>query len=677
MGSYDTFGDRFGVDQDTIDALNARYGEPMDMADQGAGTGVGGYVRSQAEAAGIPTKIPTFTGKERAALEEVKKDEAAAVSGKEWLENHRQQVNNSGKAYVSSLDLANAQEAQGKPAPPSNGEPRRMMTRAEAGAAGINPTDDAPGAVEAPGQLTGGSGGGGAAPYVGWIPKQRQAEFGYSQEELAPVRQAVGERQESMERAGETGNALATQKDIVDTAKARAYAAATELYADHLEQNRAQKEHYVDNELRRLNQLSVATQKDVDPDDYWKRLGTGGSFMAALAVGLGQFGAALTGGTNAAMQLIQSNVDRNINAQVRNQEQANKAYDTGVNLYARNLEAFGDRDRAIAATRVNYMDRIGAELDAILADESRPLMERKRAQDLKTQVLADREREIKGFTTLSHTKLTQADAFGSMGGGGGDAGPGKALENTVQLADGTVVQLDGTAQANEVAKTLGYHSQMQQLDQRALKLRNELAGLDPVGDRVKYQSVYRELEMAGKDRSELSSQAKGQGVITKEDAKREEAVGLNYTQGYGGNVATGTFRSHIDPTAKGDREIGNNTIRSSIERSGQQERALVTAHRGRIIRGEYQRDAAGNLKPVDRYTGQDPHPTEHRAPNGFTPISPDARVPTRGTSLSEDTPHAPVTAAPAGGASGGGVTFNIVGGGGKRGGGGGGKRKRK
>jgi hypothetical protein len=65
-----------------------------------------------------------------------------------------------------------------------------------------------------------------------------------------------------------------------------------------------------------IDELSAEIRDfQVDPDRLWKQKGTAAEIGAAIAQALGAFGAGLTGGPNYAMQIIQTAIDRDIQAQ--------------------------------------------------------------------------------------------------------------------------------------------------------------------------------------------------------------------------------------------------------------------------------------------------------------------------------------------------------------------------
>lgn len=80
-----------------------------------------------------------------------------------------------------------------------------------------------------------------------------------------------------------------------------------------------------DQEARDMVQKNLAMQ--IDPDRYWHNKSTGGKILAIIGVGLGGFGSGLTGGQNGALNMFQSAITNDIDAQKANMDAGWKAYD--------------------------------------------------------------------------------------------------------------------------------------------------------------------------------------------------------------------------------------------------------------------------------------------------------------------------------------------------------------
>mgnify|MGYP001565290623 CR=1 FL=1 len=96
----------------------------------------------------------------------------------------------------------------------------------------------------------------------------------------------------------------------------------------------------------------------VDPDRWMGQKGTGGQIAAAIAMGLGALGSSLGGGPNYAMQIIQSSIDRDIDAQKTNL--ANKRANLGDKRagLAMLRDKLGDDDTAAAMMKAQAYDAV-------------------------------------------------------------------------------------------------------------------------------------------------------------------------------------------------------------------------------------------------------------------------------------------------------------------------------
>lgn len=503
---------------------------------------------------------------------------------------------------------------------------------------GANPTGD--GQVGAP------AGGGGV--YAGWMPGTRQTQVheGYSQDELEPLRDVNTDRQGAKYGRMDTEMQMANRQGVLDAHYADAYANEAQKFADHQRLLADERQAYVGEERRKLNELAVQTQKEVDPDAFMKSLGGGGQILAALSVAMGQFGASLTGGQNAALQILQANIDRSIRAQEHNIAQAGKAYDVRTNLLARNMEAFGDREKAIAATRINMLDAVKSQLDSQLANANLSDAERQRGFSLAEKLAEDRQAAEDMFMQRAHSQIVRAqnDHFVVQPTGG--AGVGKPIEHTITLQDGTTYQVPEDVHKETMSKVQA-HGVIDDLDSKALKLRNELRESGALMDRGAYQTKVGQLQKMAVDRINQESLAQGQGVVKKEEMEQQLQLSP-YLKGFGESTAGGVARNHL-PGVDTDRDVGDNLIRKQQERSRDAQRALLAGTGASLVQRGFNRDTQGNLTPVGKHTGQYAKPGERLAPNGVSGDNDTTVIPNRGPTGYETTPRAPVfgtTAAP-------------------------------
>lgn len=112
----------------------------------------------------------------------------------------------------------------------------------------------------------------------------------------------------------------------------------------------------------------------LDPDRLWAKRGTGSKFIAAIAVALGAFGAALTGGRNSALDIITKAVDDDISAQRENAAAERQAKKEKVgstqSLYGLMRSRFDDEATALAATEAAAYGVVQRRLEAAKAGMS-------------------------------------------------------------------------------------------------------------------------------------------------------------------------------------------------------------------------------------------------------------------------------------------------------------------
>lgn len=174
----------------------------------------------------------------------------------------------------------------------------------------------------------------------------------------APVRAA----DEELRRAQEA--AMSQQAAVAEQARARG-AALAEQY-DAFEQRRA--EQAVENARREAEARAEAQQRvdaldkavkeryDLASEDGRSELLSGGNLGAALAVALGAFGAALTGGPNAALQVIDRRVRDEIEAKKRLIAAAEGRVSGAKDMVSLAYQKLGDIDAAGNAAMAQIYD---------------------------------------------------------------------------------------------------------------------------------------------------------------------------------------------------------------------------------------------------------------------------------------------------------------------------------
>ncbi len=113
---------------------------------------------------------------------------------------------------------------------------------------------------------------------------------------------------------------------------------------------------------QQLNQMSDYTKKlisqpGINPHQYMDNLSTGGKIAAAIAIALGGLGGGISGqGGNVALDIINRNIDRDIEAQKFNYEQNQNNFRNQQSLYGMLHQQFGDDQSSYLATRSGMLE---------------------------------------------------------------------------------------------------------------------------------------------------------------------------------------------------------------------------------------------------------------------------------------------------------------------------------
>lgn len=207
--------------------------------------------------------------------------------------------------------------------------------------------------------------------------------------------------------AGEKHVEAAKRMAEADVAYSVAHEEASRKAAADLARIDEERRAYVDTGMQKLNDLSVKASAKVDPEAA--KGPAGAQILAAISIGLGQFGASLNGGPNTALQIVNTNIDRNIRAQEFNINNARQTLNDEKSLYKENLEAFGDRQKAVLATKIQYLDQVKAISDQQYAKAKSTLSEAQKAE-FDQKVFAQRsELEMQLAKSLAVTTETSGN----------------------------------------------------------------------------------------------------------------------------------------------------------------------------------------------------------------------------------------------------------------------------
>jgi len=168
--------------------------------------------------------------------------------------------------------------------------------------------------------------------------------------EEAPIEQAPPSR---LDRAlgAETRIADIQAKTAQETLQnLRANDAATRAFDLEQREREAERSKQFDEFALKAEKASEEFAKAEIKDPYASK-STGNKILSAISLGLGAFGAALTGGENTAMKIINSAIDRDIEIQKADINKKGDAVQNSRNLLADLTKKFGDERVAEAMTR--------------------------------------------------------------------------------------------------------------------------------------------------------------------------------------------------------------------------------------------------------------------------------------------------------------------------------------
>ncbi len=168
--------------------------------------------------------------------------------------------------------------------------------------------------------------------------------------------QAVNQLQSGIRQEAKAAGELGQQQSKLYDQEANKY---QNLMANYEEQQK-----HLTDEYEAIKQ-DYASGK-INPNQYFENRGTFGNIRTGLAMILGGMGAGLTGGENQVIKYVQSQIDRDIDAQKANLGKKE-------NLLSANLKQYGNLKDAMTATKLAYSGMIDAQLNKLAAQSQSPL----------------------------------------------------------------------------------------------------------------------------------------------------------------------------------------------------------------------------------------------------------------------------------------------------------------
>ena len=190
--------------------------------------------------------------------------------------------------------------------------------------------------------LQGGGATGGSARAVGLSP----ADKTYDQSLLANQARDRQTAANYLQQVGDNAKQFAAQNDAF-TAESRAGIQAFQQQNSENEEHRKKLAQEAKDAQDRIQaKLGQLESQGIDPNKYWHDSGVAGTILSGIAIGLGQFGAQLGHGQNAALSIINGAIDSSIRSQEVNLQHALEIAGKGSEL---NAQGFNQQDALLKA----------------------------------------------------------------------------------------------------------------------------------------------------------------------------------------------------------------------------------------------------------------------------------------------------------------------------------------
>lgn len=188
----------------------------------------------------------------------------------------------------------------------------------------------------------------------------------------------------------------------------------------------------------------------VDPSKWYHDRGTGGTILAAIAMGLGAFAQTLTGGKNTAFDIIQGAISDDIESQKVNIANSREGAVLKGNLLSEMRAQFGDERSAELATEAALTRQAATEasrLEAAAQATGTPI-----EGDLTSQALRQRatEAEIELRNREATRRTIQTQTQTQTGGGGGISAQARAQARAAE--EERALYIPGAVLDNERAR---------------------------------------------------------------------------------------------------------------------------------------------------------------------------------------------------------------------------------
>jgi hypothetical protein len=178
----------------------------------------------------------------------------------------------------------------------------------------------------------------------------------------------------------------------------------------NLEQNRQAMEdtiaQRVQEDHEHLDQLRRETRQDIDPNAFWKNKTAGEKFMGALAMGIGAYVQTMTGGQNNAMNILNSAIRDEIDAQKSNKAASHQRFQDMRGQMSERRQLFADERQNFLAKKVAYLELADRKLGTYM-QEAKTDEQKAQIADMQANVAIEAEKMRAEFGKVSHQVQTK------------------------------------------------------------------------------------------------------------------------------------------------------------------------------------------------------------------------------------------------------------------------------
>lgn len=303
-----------------------------------------------------------------------------------------------------------------QPAPPPQTQFRDVI-KATPGGGYTMTSDGGPTLVVPPPTASAPKPGGGGAPAAPAGPAPGTVEWAFNKPEQGM--QAIDQSQ------------LDKKKNVTDEladANALAAAGVKNLKANAIEDDQKMQDEFAENEAKRRmvvdttlaqhdDEAKQLANEKIDSKKFWTNASAGENVLRVIGLIFGAFGGMTNGGVNSAVQVIQSNIDKDIDTQKAQLQNKKEAFMLRRNIFAQKIASFQDERAAEISTRAQFWDTINKQIDAKIAGaKSEEVKQQGELLKSETAAQADKYKlmlqdyAIKKYDALKLQQMQQAQA---------------------------------------------------------------------------------------------------------------------------------------------------------------------------------------------------------------------------------------------------------------------------